>query len=670
MDEDAGMAEQVRMLEQQVAEQQVELEWLRGKNAKAHDLLDTVRSGLYKEVVDLRRKFNHKTIASLMGERPQENYEDEMTTFFDTSLGRLRDLGTRDAYSAAHQAPLRGLSAKSKARARTHASSPRRPGDIDGEDRLRQIVNLKEAENRKLRQKLDMFNADVIRTTVEDAKRELFELRESCYTIRHSIHSYRKWLQQNSIVMQVNEAVSEQNTIVTLLSGQLPLLTAMIETLFQQVSKVLAAPGHAFVTAENPWWDQEGPADMPDAPFKFEGCEEAFAREGRWCTKIYQLVAWFAGALKDGKEANAVQLAQIEAHELSIKELKAEKDFMQQQQEMLKATIEELANERKKKKNRTRSRKSLASRSSRGSRTDSVFSGVGSRSGSIASRKHRSQSVKRKSRKSLGGKRHSRARSSVAGSCYDDDSDDSLESSRSGATSLASGRSRSRGKKSRSRSSRAGGSRDRSRHHSRGEKSDRDRRRADADDSGTEVDESKSRGASSRASSRQDDDDIDSVVTAEYTALDDFAALTGRRLCGRTFIHWCKQYQKRYCKREMEGALTVTMHEAARRSHRAAALSSPDRVQQHNAAYLLRERIARLALPLHIPVPVSDSRPRTARPVAATLRHRPVPPRSAGRRPLGSGTHFDRAGDGPGDVPDLAWIQSWREMAHPQYPGT
>eukprot|EP01062_Namystynia_karyoxenos_P011015 TRINITY_DN13931_c0_g10_i1.p1 TRINITY_DN13931_c0_g10~~TRINITY_DN13931_c0_g10_i1.p1 ORF type:complete len:792 (+),score=268.16 TRINITY_DN13931_c0_g10_i1:83-2458(+) len=494
--EDPGaLRKELQRLTTEREERDAELAILWGKLDRAQDVVNYLRSTLLNELVVLRSK--------LLAKQTQRLLEADIASFFDTSLAFL---GEQFAVSGSALADVTGAvvvpqdddHAKGAAQVKRQVArlvsleltKYRRMYQKDlqeREDSLRDQIAAKNRTLAALRAELDRFNADILGAALRKWRRELFDLRETCWYVRHTLYEFRRYLAKREVVTQVYDIVSKQQQYVRTLEKRLSFARGMVTDFDRHCRS--AVQSDELLAADIADWALSAKPELPEPPPpdpEAQAAQSAAGRRGsarsrrrsstpqqqvqiigpaadvftgspdmkqQWQTEAAQLHrAWrmvhhLVGRWR-GQYDRAEQLVKEKAAlEEQVVTVEKERDFWKQQHELLKITMEQILADpfrhRKKKDKGKRGRKdrgySRGGRSSRAmstmSRSMSMASQAFTRHASSASGNTvRSVKSKRGKRKARSKSRSSRAQSCVSSAAPDEDDDTDGQSIHRGST--------------------------------------------------------------------------------------------------------------------------------------------------------------------------------------------------------------------------------------------
>ena len=539
------------------------------------------------------------------------------------------------------------------------------------EERYRLTVEEQAAEIETLKRRLDSIDLSALKDLWHAAKRDFLELRETCFFVRHSVHLFLKWIRKNHVFETVNDVVVQQTNKAQGLQLMLPLVTSMIHASHKSFCNIFKHPSNAAVAADiAPWWLAD-PSAMPHdwlhgVHFKFDS-SGYFTNEVVVMQKHIKVTGFLVSALKQSRDAFAKQAEDVDKLKGRVKELQAEKEFLEQQQKMLKQTIEELATEKK------------------GVRNGSSRTGKARRTGTYRSRSVRKSMYKKGTSKSLRSGQSRRSfkykrggSGSSLGSTYSGvsmRSQSRKKRSTSGSTTSSRSRSLSQ-KKSAARMSfstrkkRSGDSAPSSTQDEEGQGSGRggsgggggggggERSEADEEDGyhARGAEEGEEGGPSAREMEQEADACSDDTLSdGEAEAVESFVSVLRMRQAYACFLRWLRAYYRRVGKVRMQAALERTIQSAVACSARSQRMSSQERLEKQSSIHHTMQRICNLSQPVRLYCPPTQpyggghrgrdfAAVRTGNFLGYTPnpRHRPRPPREQA-------------------VPaDLRWIQDWR----------
>ena len=685
----------------QVEAQRMALEVMTGKTCQVQHALQQVRDGLLREVVDLQRA-------------EQSFYKSAAPNFFESQYTKTYGKGRPDAVAkmqegiahitdllkeqnttlrllaagTVHTAPAKPLKTlrtnnhnnaqkerlrqevkqhtEKREAVRTVALQHAPPKTLTVE----QLVALNQAAEEKHRGQLIGLQAEIdvlkkrvaavntaeAREMVDVTRQHFFELREGIFFVKHAVHVFRKWLWKNQVFSLLHDAAVKQSNKVQGLTLMLPLVTSIVHTAHRFTSSALRHPQNVQILNDvTSWWNSDTsslPEDfMTGIPFKFEN-KGHFEQEALIMHKQYKLTTHLLHTAKSSRETCIKQAEEIEKLKTSIKELQAEKEFMEQQQNMLKMTIEEMANDRRagKRGKRVKDKKDLSSkkgssRSMYGAK--SFMKGPGKKKSGL--KRHSS----RTSQKSF--KFRSLSRSTSPGSATTATTTASRASFRSMSSFTP-----KRGKKGR-KSIRP------DRHHESSSSSSSSLK-------STSIRKKKHEEETHRTREAEEihEESEDSLSDGEIEAVEMFTQVMGARLVGQFFVKWLKVHYKRVGAESVRRTVAQTLHQTAAASLRGQRLGDVSRRQERDAVHKTMERVTRLTLPLHIALPGGGSSgARTQRRALSPQRcggggkeiygYFAPPATAAGE----AAVHMPRPPEGGAEAgPGLGWIQTWRAALH------
>ena len=586
----------VVQLQNKIHSLESELNVKEGKNRKIHEIVRSIRDTLLKEVCA------YKTGGETgLGD---DSCTHEIATLLDGDfLESLRSDKKITEESSREGVQKQKLDKLVKAEVERHKRTQQRDFHVL-EDEWKATIRDKNAIIKSLESKLEAPDWSTVGKTMADAKEQLFELRESCFYIRHVVYQYRRWLTTNSIIPQLHSAVTEQASVLVNLGENLQFLTNLFEVVDTEVINYFKKC-NPNILVDCKWIEDESapvnPSEVvPQLPTKILS-NSMFKSEVACSTKVLRIISCLANRLRISTEKNESLATVNEEQTKQINDLTINLDFANQQNEMLKGMMDEITSGKRVPAKKGKKGKDIRSEKRGTRRQKSRNISLASRSSVNSSRSTKSMSHRSGGSRSRKGRR-SRHMSTMSRKTRE--SSDGASSVVSCVTGISEEKSFSKNE---------------------------DQIQPKASIQLNDDDDDEDVGDDDKMNEPNDEE-------AMFSAVISFQNRMEHVRLGNAFIMWIRRSQARYSQRQVRSTLDKIISLRVAASPRCQSLGSIQALRKRDQINRTRERISNLTSAIQIPAPDFRTRPKTARPHCHTMNQMPSPA-----------------------IPDLNWIRAWRE---------